>query len=74
MKRDYSNLPDKTFLNFTTDQSIIDQILGDTDNDFFLKNISLSGRFLTFLELAELTNDKELHHEVEKQFPNMFDE
>lgn len=71
---DYSNLLEKTFLDLTTDQSIIDQILSETDKDFFLKNVSLEGRFVTFLELSELTNDKELQQEVKRQFPNMFDE
>ncbi len=71
---DYSNLQGKTFLDFTTDKSIIDQIIGDADKDFFRENVSISGRFFTFLELAELTNDKELEKATEQQFPNMFDE
>jgi hypothetical protein len=72
--RDYSNLQGKTFLDFTTDRNIINQIIFGIDDDFFRKNVSISGRFFTYLELAELTNDKELEKAAEQQFPNMFDE
>lgn len=70
----YSNLQGKTFLDFTKDQTIINLIIDDTDKDYFVKNVSPLGRYLTFMEFAEIIKDWKLKKEVEKQFPNMFNE
>lgn len=70
----YKNLKNKTFLDFTDDQKIINQILDGDSVEFFLKSVSLMGRFSTFIEFSELTNNKVLENEASKQFEFLFNE
>jgi len=68
MKRDYSNLKEKTFLDFTDDEKVIRDVIGDTDPVRFENAVSEYGRYITFLVFAEKINNKRLEKEVLKQF------
>lgn len=70
----YSNLAEKTFLDFTTDKAIIDEITGGGDPEILRQNITDIGRYFTFMEFAELTNNKELEIEAEKQLGHLANE
>ena len=52
---DYDNLKlrERTFLDFTDDEAIIDEIIGD--KEFFLSHITEENRASTFLDFADLT-------------------
>lgn len=64
----YSDLQlrSKTFLDFTTDKSIIDEIVGD--KEFFLAHVTEDNRARTFIFFAELTPDKKLAMAITKEF------
>ena len=74
MKKDYSNLKNKTFLDFTDDEKVVRDVIGDSDSVEFKKAVSEYGRYLTFLVFAELINDKTLEKEVKKQFQGIENE
>lgn len=74
MKKDYSNLKQKTFLDFTQDQNVIDRILDGQDKATFLETISEMGRYITFSELAEITGDQALEQAIEEQLNDLFNE
>jgi hypothetical protein len=65
---DYSNLQlrNKTFLDFTDDDAIIDKIIGERES--FLPHLTERARAHTFLLFAELTPDKNLAAAIEKEF------
>jgi hypothetical protein len=71
---DYSNLDKKTFLEFTDDSKVIEQIIGDTSKDEFKKGLSEYGRYITFLEFAEITKNNDLSEEVQKQLGHVENE
>ncbi len=60
------NLRQKTFLDFTTDERIIAEIIGD--KEFFLSHITDENRAITFLEFADLTPDTKLAKTIRKEF------
>lgn len=70
----YKNLKNKTFLDFTDDQAIIDKILDGDSVEFFINGVSPMGRLATFVEFAELTKNKALEAEAIKQFEFIFNE
>ena len=70
----YKNLKNKTFLDFTDDPVLIDKILDGDSVDFFLAGVSDMGRLATFIDFAELTNNKALEKEAIKQFEFIFNE
>lgn len=74
MKKDYSNLKQKTFLDFTDDQKVIERILDGQDKETFLETVSEMGRYITFAELAEITADTALEQAIEEQFEDLFNE
>ena len=74
MNTNYSDLKNKTFLDFTNDESIIDEIIGANEKTSFVENLSDYGRYITFIQFAEITNDKELADEVENQLGNINNE
>lgn len=74
MAQDYSNLKNKTFLDFTEDKNLIDMISGGIEPEQFIKSISEYGRYATFLEFAEATKNKRLEEEVEKQLGSIANE
>ena len=74
MKKEYSNLKEKTFLDLTDDHKIIDRILDGQDKAEFLEQITDMGRYMTFAELAEITDDKALQQAIDKQFDDLFNE
>ena len=65
---DYDNLKlrERTFLDFTDDEAIIGEIIGD--KEVFLSHISEENRASTFLEFADLTTDKKLSKAIQKEF------
>lgn len=74
MKQDFSNLKDKTFLDFTNDEKVISDIIGDTDPARFSKAVSDYGRYITFLVFAELIKNKRLEKEVKHQLKGISNE
>lgn len=64
----YKDLRKKTIFDLSTDKNILDQIVPADEKEFFIENVSTEGRATTFLELAELTKDKELEKAVLQQF------
>jgi hypothetical protein len=67
MQQDYSNLKEKTFLDFTDDEKLIREVIGDTDPALFGNAVSEYGRYITFLVFAERIHNKRLEKEVLKQ-------
>ena len=64
----YLELRKKTIFDLSTDSKVLDQIVAPDDKEFFINNASDTGRAVTFLELAELTNNSELEKAVLEQF------
>lgn len=64
----YSDLQlrSKTFLDFTTDKAVIEEVVGD--KEFFLTHITEENRARTFIFFAELTPDKKLAAAICKEF------
>lgn len=73
-KQDYSNLKNKTFLDYTDNENVIEDIINGEDKSVFTENISDYGRFITFLEFAEITENKDLEKEVIKQLGSVENE
>jgi hypothetical protein len=78
---DYDNLQlrSKTFLDFTDDEEIIEEIVGDKDDrEFFLTHVNEYSRSRTFIFFADFTPDKKLAAAIKKEFDrelrHMFDE
>lgn len=69
---DYDNLKlrERTFLDFTDDEAIIGEIIGEIigDKEFFLSHITEENRASTFLEFADLATDKKLSKAIQKEF------
>lgn len=77
---DYGNLQlrSKSFLDFTTDPAVLDEILGghsEADKaDFMLSlspdnaPVSEQNRAMTFMYFADLCGDKKLAQAIEKEF------
>jgi hypothetical protein len=65
---DYSNLQlrSKTFLDFTDDRAVIDEIIGD--REFFLAHVTDENRVLTFMEFTDFCKDKRLVDAIESEF------
>lgn len=66
MNMNYSNLRTKTILDFTTDQKIIEELIGD--KDLFLSNLTELIRAQSLLDYAEYIQDEKLIAAVEKEF------
>ena len=69
---DYGNLQlrSKSFLDFTTDPAVLDEILGGhskADKDDFLRHVD-QDRAMTFMYFADLCGDKKLAQAIEKEF------
>lgn len=71
---DYDNLKlrERTFLDFTDDPAILDEILGghsQADKKRFLRGgIDDQCRVITFMEFADLCDDKKLAKAIELEF------
>lgn len=69
---DYGNLQlrSKSFLDFTSDPAILDEILGghsEADKDYFLRHVD-QDRAMTFMYFADFCEDKKLAQAIEKEF------
>ncbi len=81
---DYNNLKlrERTFLDFTDDPAIIDEIIEGhrkADKKEFLLSISPDNapasednRIITFMAFAELCNDKKLAKAIKSEFENEY--
>lgn len=70
---DYDNLKlrERTFLDFTDDPAILDEILGghsQADKEIFLSNISDTSRAVSFIEFSDLCDDKKLAKVIMSEF------
>lgn len=65
---DYSDLQlrNKTFLDFTTDKAVIEEVVGD--KEFFLTHITEENRARTFMYFSDMTPDKQLAKAIVKEF------
>ncbi len=65
---DYNNLKlrEWTFLDFTSDEDVIAELVGD--KEFFLSHVTDENRASTFLEFADITTDKKLSKAIRKEF------
>ena len=65
---DYTNLNlrNKTFIDFTTDEKLISEIVGD--REFFLSHITDFNRAHTFIDFADYTPDVKLAKAIRKEF------
>ena len=70
----YTDLRTKTIFDITDVESILSQIVNMRDKCFFINNVNNTGRASTFLELAEITSDKELEKAVLEQFKDELNE
>lgn len=69
---DYGNLQlrSKSFLDFTTDPAILDEILGghsEADKEEFLRHVD-QNRATTFMYFADFCEDKKLAQAIEQEF------
>ena len=69
---DYGNLQlrTKSFLDFTTDPAILDEILGGhskVDKEEFMRRIE-QDRAMTFMYFTDFCKDKKLVQAIEKEF------
>ena len=69
---DYSDLKNKTIFDFTDDKKIIKEILLGDSRKKYLSDLTMFGRHHDFLELADLTKDRKLEREAEKQFKYLY--
>lgn len=69
---DYNNLDlrNKTILDFTDDEQIIDELIGD--KDLFLKSLTELARANSLIDYAEYIQDEKLIAAVEKEFAPEF--
>jgi len=69
---DYNNLDlrNKTILDFTDDEQIIDELIGD--KDLFLKSLTELTRANSLIDYAEYIQDEKLIAAVEKEFEPEF--
>ena len=67
---DYSNLRNKTILDFTTDKGIINELIGDIA--LFLSNLTETTRAQSLIDYAEHIQDKKMIVAVEKEFEPEF--
>ncbi|MCM1165181.1 MAG: hypothetical protein NC110_00180 [Ruminococcus sp.] len=75
MKKDYSNLKNKTVFDFTKDPVILEEVLPyipkGCDRDQYLKDYwaqSPHQLAFSFIDLAEIIGDDELKKQAESQF------
>lgn len=73
--KDYTNLKNKTVFDFCTDEAVLEVVLPfipsgvDRDkylNDYWVDNPAQHA--FSFIDLAEITHDKELAEQAERQF------
>lgn len=69
---DHNNLDlrNKTILDFTDDEQIIDELIGD--KDLFLKSLTELTRANSLIDYAEYIQDEKLIAAVEKEFAPEF--
>lgn len=70
------NLREKTFLDFTNDEKIIEIILGDNSREsvnYFLSNITEYERVHTLIDFADYTPDKQLAEAIRREFKEEID-
>lgn len=70
---DYDNLKlrERTFLDFTDDPAILDEILGghsQVDKEEFLRHTSKDFLVMSYMEFADLCDDKKLAKAIESEF------
>jgi len=65
---DYNNLDlrNKTVLDFTNDENIIAEIIGD--KEYFLSHLTETRRAMSLIDYAEFIQDKRFISAVEKEF------
>lgn len=64
------DLRNKTILDFTDDEQIIDELIGD--KDLFLKSLTELTRANSLIDYAEYIQDEKLIAAVEKEFAPEF--
>ena len=81
---DYTNLKlrEKTFLDFTDDAAILDEIIeghSGADKEFFLQSVSPDNspasednRTITFMAFADLCKDEQLVQAIKAEFENEY--
>lgn len=70
---DYNNLDlrKQTFLDYTNDSELIDEIV--SDKDWFLAHLSEQSLAFSWIDYAEYIQDEKLIAMVEKEFQTVFD-
>lgn len=70
---DYNNLDlrNQTFLDYTDDEKLIEELI--SDKDFFLSHLSEHSRAMSWIDYAEAIKDEKLIALVEKEFKTVFD-
>lgn len=66
----YDNLRNKTILDFTTDATIIDELIGEPE--LFLQNLTKESRAFSLIDYAEYIDDKDMIAAVNKEFDEEF--
>ena len=61
----------KTFLDFTTDEAVIEEIVGD--KEFFLAHVTEENRAMTFMHFTDYCRDKKLVSAIEAEFGKEYD-
>lgn len=69
---DYTNLDlrNKTILDFTDDEKIIEELIGD--KKLFLQSLTEQSRAFSLIDYAEHIGDEKLIQAVEKEFSSEF--
>ena len=63
----YSDLRNKTIFDFTDDTKIIEEILLGDSREKYLSDLTLDGRYIDFLELADITKNLKLEEAAVEQ-------
>lgn len=73
--KDYTNLKNKTVFDFCTDEAVLEVVLpfipSGVDRDQYLHDYWVDNpaqHAFSFIDLAEITHDKELAKQAERQF------
>jgi len=81
MKKNDINFRESTFLDFNPPDSIVEQIIGSSDEaikNLFRTSVTSDGRAFTFIHYAKIIDDKKLldivNKEFEKDIVNFFNE
>lgn len=64
----YKNLRSKTVFDFSNDAAMLEDITGCSTKEEFAKDLPVTERARSFLDLAERTKDKELEAAVMREF------